>query len=74
MLLVCAEDEEMSQFQVKRGTKKEEYCLARCRDCNTVNEVLRMDFRHASSPRCSDCGGMLDKIAGRKGQVKRIPR
>jgi len=45
------------------GRKKSavEFCRAKCRECKNIDIVDRLDFRHASPPRCSSCGGMLDK-------------
>lgn len=55
-------------FRVVRGWKDAEWCRAKCRDCGEVQRVEKHDFRRASPPRCSSCGGMLDKITQRNAK------
>lgn len=42
------------------GGKSSVYC--RCRDCSGLEKVPYRDFGRAASPRCSGCGGILDKL------------
>ena len=56
---VRAEDISMGIYGRKKS--KAEFCRAKCRDCENIDIVDRLDFRHSSPPRCSACGGMLDK-------------
>jgi hypothetical protein len=37
----------------------------KCRDCGRVCQVEYREWSRASGPRCSGCGGLLDKQGGR---------
>lgn len=44
-----------------RTRRKPKPTFGVCRDCHLRQEVPRINWIHASAPRCSACGGMLDR-------------
>lgn len=49
----------------RKKFKKPTASYGKCRDCGEKTAVPFACWSHASKPRCSKCGGMLDRL-GRK--------
>ena len=47
-------------------------CHAQCRDCGEICRIEKHDFRKAAPPRCTACGGMVDRMRKRAAQAKLI--
>ena len=43
----------------KRGPRT---CRQKCSDCGRIETVSRWDLLHAARPRCSACGGPLNRL------------
>ncbi|HEX6983915.1 MAG TPA: hypothetical protein VF170_01000 [Planctomycetaceae bacterium] len=44
----------------RKGPRR--YILGVCRDCGLRQETLRRAFYRAALPRCTACGGALDRL------------
>ena len=58
---LCAQGEKVAK-KPKKSRGPRPFCKGRCRDCGQVEVVPKRDFYHASQPRCSACGGLIDRI------------
>ena len=59
-----------------KGKKKKIYTRGVCRECQAVNDGVPVrDWHHRSQPRCTQCGGMLDRLMGiQQGKPKLKPK
>lgn len=58
----------------KKRTKRPRIIAScECRDCHRRDERPIWDFSKATSPRCTVCGGMLDKVVVKRAMAKSAP-
>lgn len=54
----------------RKRSKKPNLTPAKCRDCVALQKVIGYEWIRAAAPRCSACGGMLDRLKFRRSKRK----